>query len=242
MRFLFHLPLLGAALLGLTLSGCRRAQNPDNGSGDARQISPGETAEFESAPPPERNLARRTARVRLVVQTGHSSEVNGVAFSPDGKRILTVTKGRTAHLWDVQTGKELRTIAGPINSLTSAAFSHDGKRLLAASLNWWAWEWDARTGKKLHTLAGHKGPVHAAVYSPDDSLILTGGQDQMARLWNAQTGEETLTFTGHTAAVHAVAFAPDSTHVLTGSDDSTRGCGMPRPARKSRNSRGMKRA
>ncbi len=69
------------------------------------------------------------------VQTfvGHTNAVSGVAFSPDGKTILTGSADTTAHLWDAETGQSLRIFAGHTSALTGVAFSPDGKSVLTAS-------------------------------------------------------------------------------------------------------------
>ena len=63
---------------------------------------------------------------------GHTDWVRSVAFSPDGKRVLTGSDDSTAKLWDAETGQEIRTFRGHTGWLSSVAFSPDGKRVLMA--------------------------------------------------------------------------------------------------------------
>jgi WD40 repeat protein len=71
--------------------------------------------------------------VRLTLR-GHSNNVSGVAFCPDGKRLATTSGDKTTKIWDAGTGKELLTLSGHSDFVYSVAFSPDGKRL--ATTGW----------------------------------------------------------------------------------------------------------
>ena len=64
---------------------------------------------------------------------GHTDPVYGVAFAPDGKRIVTASKDNTVRVWDAATGKELLKLEGHTGSLIGVAFAPDGQRIVTAS-------------------------------------------------------------------------------------------------------------
>ena len=70
----------------------------------------------------------------IITLAGHTNEVWSVAFSPDGKRI--VSGGDDAvKLWDAGTGQELLTVKGHGDIVTSVAFSRDGNRIVTGGDN-----------------------------------------------------------------------------------------------------------
>ena len=74
---------------------------------------------------------------------GHTAEVRGLAFSPDGRRIATSSWDRTIKLWDPETGREVFTLRGHTAGLLVVAFSPAGRRLVSGSIDFTARVWDA---------------------------------------------------------------------------------------------------
>jgi len=163
------------------------------------------------------DAASRLASIRRY--TGHSQGILAVAYSPDGKQILTGSADNTAILWDVQTGAQLRTFKGHTAIISGVAFSPDGKQILTGSADKTARLWDVQTGTEIRQFKGHTEAITAVSFSSDGKRVLTGSQDMTARLWDAQTGTEIRQFKGHTGKVNAAAMSSDGKRVLTGSDD-----------------------
>jgi len=80
---------------------------------------------------------------------GHTDQVWGAAFSPDGLRIVTGSLDRTARVWDALTGTPLLDLKGQTGAVWSVGFSPDGTRIGTGSFDKTARVWDAQTGQEL---------------------------------------------------------------------------------------------
>jgi WD40 repeat protein len=159
---------------------------------------------------------------------GHKDTVDAVAFSPDGTRIITGSRDRTARIWDATSGQHLITLNSHSHAVVAVAFSPDGTRVLTGSADRTARIWDVHTGSELTTITGHNSSITAAAFSPDGTRILTSSWDRTARIWDAQTGRHLITLTGHNLpflpalSFASVAFSPDGTRALTSWGKATR--------------------
>jgi RNA polymerase sigma factor (sigma-70 family) len=152
---------------------------------------------------------------------GHTDGVMVVAFSPDGKRVLSggVCYGDgdpTVRLWEVSTGKELLKLEGHTGGVYSLAFLPGGKKAVSGGADGTIRTWDLEAGKELSRYEGHEGTVYGLDVSGDGKLLLTGGEDKTMRLWDLQTGREVRRFEGHTGKVRAVALSPDGKQAVSG--------------------------
>ena len=156
-----------------------------------------------------------------VVLRGHADAVVSAQFSRDGRTALTCSWDKTARLWEVASGRELRTLRGHGDRVVSAQFSPDGTMALTASDDRTARLWDVVRGKELQTLQGHENAVVSAQFSADGKLVLTASWDKTARLWDTASGKELRILRGHENAVASAQFSPDGKTALTASWDNT---------------------
>ena len=122
-----------------------------------------------------------------IASFAHQDTVENVVFSPDGARILTASRDKTAKLWDAASGKLLASFDHQ-GRVLQGVFSPDGTRILTASADMTAKLWDATSGKLL-TSFDHQDWILRAAFSPDGSRILTASADKTAKLWDASLGQ-----------------------------------------------------
>jgi len=163
---------------------------------------------------------------------GHRSEVNSVAFSPDGEQVFSGSGGeyvdgfytdgddQTLCKWDTAGGQETGRFTAQGSPVLSVACSPNGTHLLTAGRNGQLYYIDRRDFSFSRKLASHKQMVLSAAFSPDGQWIITGCDDGIVRLWNL-LGKRVRRYTGHGRAVTSVACSPDGGGLLSGSLDGT---------------------
>src|SRR5262249_55129068 len=134
------------------------------------------------------------AVARLGTVRFRSGGVTGIVYSPDGKLLDSAGDGRVIHLWDVDTGKEVRRCVGLTGVPWNIALSPNGKTLATADET--IRFWDPTTGKEIRQMKCN-GVVHSIAFSPNSKILASGGADKVVRLWDVATGQECATLQGH---------------------------------------------
>ncbi len=126
---------------------------------------------------------------------GHKDNVLTVAFSPDGRKVVSGSL-ESVMIWSVQSGEKILTMSGHDFWVKSVAFSPDGTYLVSGGDDGLVKIWSAETGACLLTLEGHEGAVCKTRFSPDGRSVLSAAKDMTARIWPIvfdlleSTGEE----------------------------------------------------
>ncbi len=118
-----------------------------------------------------------------------SSAIKAIAFSPDGKVVLTGSIDATARLWDVVSGKLIGEPLVHEDEVDAVAFSPDGETILT-STRWKTHVWDSAGIGHTRVKFQHSLPVAAVAFSPDGKTILTGcARSQSIQLgWTKRPG------------------------------------------------------
>ncbi len=171
-----------------------------------------------------------TGRERDILQE-HESLITALAFTPDGKKLVTVGEDRSIVLWDVETGQDSTRSLVHLGSITALAVSPDSKLLATAGADRTVKLWSLPSGDGRGTLKWHSASVAALAFSPDGKTLASGTgvfnaetnqwSAGVAKILDVATGKERASFEKHTDLVAAVAFTPDGRALATGSWDST---------------------
>jgi eukaryotic-like serine/threonine-protein kinase len=136
----------------------------------------------------------------------HGYPVRGLAFSPDGKTLLTGcgaggtddVLGGEARSWDVASGRSAGPVLVHSDPVLAVAFLRDGRTVLTTSVDGLVRQWDCLTGERLNTPLRHSIAVAAAALSPNGRSLLTGGGDwyrerRLARLRGIEVANPAIT-------------------------------------------------
>ncbi len=156
----------------------------------------------------------------LYIYHGHTNNVVGVAWSPDGSRIASASYDHTVQVWDAVNGDHVFIYAGHNKkNVTCVAWSPDGTRIASGSDDHTVQVWDAANGGHVYTYRGHIDDVHSVAWSLYGTRIASGSNDRTVQVWQAQNGSNALIH--HDPIwVWTAAWSPDDTRIASGTSDS----------------------
>ncbi len=161
----------------------------------------------------------------LITYKGHSAAVIDVAWSPDGKRMVSCSDDGTVQVWDATTGHHIWTYTfpgGSRNYVFAVAWSPDGKRIAAGGQTGEVAVLDAATGHLIVLYESGSLQIEGIAWSPDSKRIVFGtGLDNSVQVWDLTAGKQVLRYTGHTDSVFRVAWSPDGKEIASASHDGT---------------------
>jgi WD40 repeat protein/serine/threonine protein kinase len=164
---------------------------------------------------------RRLCRTELLTLRGHTQNVRGLCFSPDGRRIASAagqwgtSRPGEVIIHDAVSGRLLLRLEGHEGPVFRVAFSPDGNRLATASPDRTWRLWDARTGKQL-LRRGFGGWVQDVAFSPDGRLLATSHFDSSVHLWDSTTTRLVRTFQNKAGPVLCLCFSTDGRQLAAG--------------------------
>jgi WD40 repeat protein len=116
---------------------------------------------------------------------GHSNTLSDLAFSPDGRKLATVSHDRKLRLWDIESGSEDYTIVAHGDWVRSVAFAADGWSLLTSGDDGVVRIWHTETGQMLLELPDEGHSVLKAMFSPDGRRVACRTQDNRIVIYDA---------------------------------------------------------
>ncbi len=129
----------------------------------------------------------KSQSLETIIQKGHELAVIAVAISPDSNYVATGSRDKSAKLWELASGREVRSFLGHEASVNSIDFSRDGKYLITSSGDKSVRIWETSTGKEIFKLEPDNERLTDVALSNDDKFFVTGGYGDSARVYDFQT-------------------------------------------------------
>jgi len=185
-------------------------------------------------------------QLETAVLSGHSANASIVKFSPDGKFLLTSAKDKSIILWELKTGRPIRTFLGTTDSrkdyldfVRALDFSTDGQMFVAVYFDGTARIWDTATGEeKSHIVfdrvedqaMSYQKLIDAAVFLPDKKHIALGGltSDTIVSIWSIESSQVVKYLIDDTGRLslqdsnYGLKVSPDGKYILTSIESRTR--------------------
>lgn len=212
-------------LMALGITGCNRAEDGKRGDAETRRGEQGAKAEGRDG------AATASDSAAEPVLRGHSGSIAFVAFSGDGKRVLTGSSGKvhyveggelksrsaddkTARVWDAVTRKELGRLEKHQNEVACGALSHDGAMAATAEEKTiYVWSVGEKAEVK-HTLDMMDSEVTALSFSRDGKRLATGTSSGDILTWNLEDGNPLGGIKGEGEAIRSIALSGDGKFVI----------------------------
>ena len=170
----------------------------------------------DPAPPPPPDVA--------AILKGHTESVYSIAFTPDGKYVVTGSFDKTLKVWETATGKEIKTFGGADaatpNLVLSVAVSPDGTLVASGSSDNTAKIWDFPTANALRDFA-RPTPSTPSPSAPTARSVAGAGKDGIVKVWNTADGKELFTLAGHAGPVTGVAYSANGQMLVSCGADKT---------------------
>lgn len=153
--------------------------------------------------------------------TGHQQPVSAIAFSPDGRQLVSSSFDKTIKLWDTNSGKCVQTLLGHRNRIWTVAFHPNGTQIASGGDDNHTKIWDLERERCIKTIVGYTNAILSVKLSPDGDYLASGNEDNTIRIWNVTRGKITQTLREHTNRVWSVNFSPDGRLLASASADYT---------------------
>lgn len=171
---------------------------------------------------------------KLVIEPqGHSARIWDVAFSVDGRSLISVSDDKSIRIWNSSTGELKQTLRGQIGDgsegkIYTLALSPNERYIAVGGFLSYDGSGsgniriiDIKSNKQVARLIGHTNVVHSVNFSKDGRYLVSGSSDNSIRIWNVSSKRQIAKLKGHTNAIYGVVFSPDGSKIVSASYDKS---------------------
>jgi WD40 repeat protein len=136
----------------------------------------------------------QSTKIETALQRGHSEAIKTLAFHPNGKYIFSAGRDKSIIMWQLSTGRQIRTFLGHTSTINCLAISLDGNTMVSGGSDNKAIVWDINTGEIVHQFSEHQERITSVCFHPSEKKILSAGYDDSVYVWNPYNGIIEKTF------------------------------------------------
>lgn len=139
----------------------------------------------------------------------HADWVLGLAFTPNGEKLLTTSRDKSAKLFDLAKQETAMTFADHQAAVNGVAVRNDGQAAYSVGADKMLWFWTLTSDKVTKKrVTGHSDEVTHVAHHPSAPFVITASADKSVRVWR-DDGNPVKTLTGLTEAASSLAISPD---------------------------------
>ncbi len=154
------------------------------------------------------------------IKEPHSDTIFGLEFSPDGQQIASCGADRFAKIFDIKSGKFVRSFEGHTHHVLGVSWRADGRRLVTSGADNVIKVWDIKTGDQKRTITGFNKEVTAIRFVADGDNVLASSGDKTVQLKNAENGRNVRSFPGAADFMYSVSVSGNGKVIAAGGQDS----------------------
>ncbi len=157
----------------------------------------------------------------------HTGPVRSVRFAGNGKLIVSGAQDNAVKVWDLESGRAIKTFRGHDSAVRDCHMTNDGRSLLSCSEDQKTIRWSVDDYAEIQTLNGqkldgHRDAILSAQFTPDGSQVLTTSRDRSAWLWNINSGTPEVIFQeGHRYLSSSALFLKEERFLATAAADNS---------------------
>jgi WD40 repeat protein len=150
-----------------------------------------------------------------------NTAIRALAMAPSGRVVISASADRALKIWDTESGREIRTLAGHARAVEAVAVASNGRWAVSGSSDHTIKVWDLDNGREIRTITGHTSEVMSVSITADGQRLVSGGIRREVRVWSMEDGQSIYSRRAKSGYLNAVAATPDGRFAVLGVYDET---------------------